>query len=55
MGKSSKSKRFVEQGKNSVKKHSEQFPFRTTYADAESRYYSTEHTEENPDYTVGGV
>ncbi|MCR2821000.1 competence protein [Lederbergia panacisoli] len=35
MGKKSKSKRFVQHGKNSVEKHAERFPYRSTFAEAE--------------------
>ncbi|MED1202495.1 hypothetical protein [Heyndrickxia acidicola] len=37
MGKRNKSKRFVQQGKDAVTKHAEQFPYRSTYAEAEAR------------------
>jgi hypothetical protein len=37
MGKSSKSKRFVQQGKDSVSKHAERIPYHTTYAEAEEK------------------
>ncbi|WP_180954278.1 hypothetical protein [Bacillus sp. M6-12] len=37
MGKSNKSKRFVQQGKDTVAKHDERFPFHTTYAEAEAK------------------
>ncbi|WP_018662440.1 hypothetical protein [Heyndrickxia acidiproducens] len=36
MGRSSKSKRFVQQGKDAVKKHAEQFPYHSTFAEAEA-------------------
>lgn len=35
MGKKNKSKRFVQQGRNSVQKHAERFPYKSTYAEAE--------------------
>lgn len=35
MGKRNKSKRFVQQGKTAVSKHSERFPYRLTMAEAE--------------------
>ena len=41
MGKSNKSKRFVQQGKNAVSKHSERFPYRKTMAEAEAEQHST--------------
>jgi hypothetical protein len=37
LGKRNKSKRFVQQGKDAVTKHAEQFPYRSTYAEAEAR------------------
>ncbi|MCM3023579.1 hypothetical protein [Heyndrickxia ginsengihumi] len=37
MGRSSKSKRFVQQGKNAVKQHSQQFPYHSTFSEAEQR------------------
>ncbi|CAI9386567.1 MULTISPECIES: hypothetical protein [Bacillaceae] len=36
MGKRNKSKRFVQQGVDSVSKHSERIPYHMTYAEAES-------------------
>ncbi len=36
LGRSSKSKRFVQQGKDAVKKHAEQFPYHSTFAEAEA-------------------
>lgn len=41
MGKRNKSKRFVQQGKTAVSKHSERFPYRTTMAEAEAAENST--------------
>ena len=35
MGKSSKSKRFVQQGKDSVKEHAKRIPYHSTYAEAD--------------------
>ncbi|USK76139.1 hypothetical protein [Peribacillus frigoritolerans] len=35
MGKSSKSKRFVQQGKESVVRHAEKIPYHTTFEEAE--------------------
>lgn len=35
MGRSSKSRRFVQQGKDSVAKHAEKIPYHTTFAEAE--------------------
>jgi hypothetical protein len=37
MGKSNKSKRFVQQGKDSVSKHAERIPYHMTYAEAEAQ------------------
>ncbi|MFD0048834.1 hypothetical protein ACFVHQ_05795 [Actinomycetes bacterium NPDC127524] len=37
MGKSSKSKRFVKQGMDTVSKHAEKIPYHSTYAEAEER------------------
>jgi hypothetical protein len=37
MGKSSKSKRFVQRGVDSIQRYSERFPYRTTLAEAEER------------------
>ena len=36
MGKRNKSKRFVQQGSDTVSKHSERFPYHMTYAEAEA-------------------
>jgi len=36
LGRSSKSKRFVHQGKDAVKKYSERFPYHSTLAEAEA-------------------
>ncbi len=37
MGKSNKSKRFVQQGAGTVSKHDERIPYHTTYAEAEAQ------------------
>ncbi|MBS4193638.1 competence protein [Lederbergia citri] len=37
MGKKSKSKRFIIHGKNSIEKHAERFPYRSTLAEAENK------------------
>jgi hypothetical protein len=37
MGKGSKSRRFVQQGSDSVKKHAERFPYRSTLAERETQ------------------
>lgn len=36
MGKSNKSKRFVQQGVDTVSKHAERIPYHMTYAEAEA-------------------
>lgn len=36
MGKKSKSKRFIQHGKISVEKHAKQFPYRSTFEEAEN-------------------
>jgi hypothetical protein len=36
MGKRNKSKRFIQDGKNSVKQHALQIPYHMTYAEAEA-------------------
>ena len=41
MGKRNKSKRFVQQGKMAVSKHSERFPYRLTMAEAEQNQHSS--------------
>ncbi|WP_243291312.1 hypothetical protein [Bacillus sp. FJAT-47783] len=48
MGKSNKSKRFVQQGKDTINKHAERFPYKMTYAEAERK------EEEAEDITQGG-
>ncbi|MCD7034944.1 hypothetical protein LRR81_11865 [Metabacillus sp. GX 13764] len=37
MGKSNKSRRFTQQGKDTVSKHDERFPYQMTLAEAEDR------------------
>lgn len=37
MGRSNKSKRFVQQGRDSVTKHDERFPYHTTLSESEDR------------------
>ncbi|WP_165352509.1 hypothetical protein [Bacillus infantis] len=37
MGKRNKSKRFVQQGAETVSKHDSRIPYHTTYAEAEAR------------------
>ncbi|MFD1017837.1 hypothetical protein [Thalassobacillus hwangdonensis] len=48
MSKRSKSKRFVQQGSDSVKKHDERFPYRERFSDTERK------REEADQHTVGG-
>lgn len=50
MGKRNKSKRFVQQGVDSVSKHDERIPFHMTYAEAES--YKMANVKES---THGGI
>lgn len=40
-----KSRRFVQQGKDSVAKHAERFPYHSTLAEEEQRYASAEQQE----------
>lgn len=42
MGKRSRSKRFVQHGRDAIEKHAEQFPYRMTYAEAEARKMANE-------------
>lgn len=49
MGKSNKSKRFVQQGKDTVTKHDERFPYHTTLSEAEDR------KERQTDTSLGGI
>ncbi|WP_179151935.1 hypothetical protein [Oceanobacillus senegalensis] len=46
MGKRSKSKRFIQQGADSVRKHAERFPYRSTL--------SERNREKNDTDTLGG-
>ncbi|MFA1818969.1 hypothetical protein ACDX78_01995 [Virgibacillus oceani] len=48
MGKKSKSKRFSQQSADSIKKHDERFPYRSTFSDAERK------SGEADNHTVGG-
>lgn len=48
MGKRSKSKRFSQQGADSVKKHDERFPYRSRFSDVERK------REDADSHTVGG-
>jgi hypothetical protein len=48
MGKRNKSKRFIQQGSDTVTKHDERFPYRSTLAEAEAQ-------KERAHSTLGGV
>ena len=50
MGRSNKSKRFVQQGKDSVARHAEKIPYHTTLAEAEQRYDRNSKTSINDHY-----
>ncbi|WML51557.1 hypothetical protein RCG17_19245 [Neobacillus sp. PS3-12] len=50
MGRSNKSKRFVQQGKDSVSKHAERIPYHMTYAEAEAYKMANK-----PDSSFGGL
>jgi hypothetical protein len=50
MGKRNKSKRFVQQGKDTVTKHDERFPYRTTLSEAEES-----KTKQSFDTSLGGI
>lgn len=50
MGKRNKSKRFVQHGSDSVKKHAERIPYRSTYAEAEA-----EKMANVKESTLGGI
>lgn len=47
MGKSSKSKRFVQQGKDSVALHAQKIPYHSTLEDAEQRQLQSMMNTEN--------
>ncbi|MEW9674986.1 hypothetical protein ABRT01_02150 [Lentibacillus sp. L22] len=49
MAKNSKSRRFVQHGSDSVKKHDERFPYRSRLSDA-----TVDTEEEANNHTVGG-
>lgn len=49
MGKRNKSKRFVQQGKDTVTKHDERFPYRTTLSESEDR------KARQADNSLGGI
>ncbi|WP_164215021.1 hypothetical protein [Virgibacillus sp. YIM 98842] len=48
MGKKSKSKRFSQQSADSIKKHDERFPYRSSFSEAERKHEEADH------HTVGG-
>lgn len=50
MGKRNKSKRFVQQGKDTVSKHDERIPYHMTYAEAEAQKMANVH-----DSSIGGA
>ena len=50
LGKSNKSKRFVQQGADSVTKHAERIPYHMTYAEAEA-----EKLQNVKDSSIGGA
>ncbi|EDL62772.1 MULTISPECIES: hypothetical protein [Bacillaceae] len=50
MGKSNKSKRFVQQGKDAVSKHDDRIPYHSTLAEAEAK--KLENVENS---SLGGI
>jgi hypothetical protein len=50
MGKRNKSKRFVQQGKDTVSKHAERIPYHMTYAEAEAQKMANVQ-----DSSLGGI
>ena len=50
MGKSNKSKRFVQQGSDSISRHDDRIPYHTTYAEAEARKMANGHES-----SIGGI
>ncbi|MBO8177996.1 hypothetical protein [Aeribacillus pallidus] len=50
MGKNNKSKRFVQQSKNTVKKHDERIPYYISYAEAEAKKMASVHES-----SLGGI
>jgi hypothetical protein len=50
MGKRNKSKRFVQQGVDTVSKHAERIPYHMTYAEAEAQKMANVH-----DSALGGI
>jgi hypothetical protein len=50
MGKRNKSKRFVQQGKDTVSKHAEKIPYHMTYAEAEAQKMANVHEP-----SLGGI
>ena len=47
MGRSNKSKRFVQQGEDSVARHAEKIPYHSTLAEAEQQYDRTTRITSN--------
>ncbi|MEI5906510.1 hypothetical protein WAK64_05500 [Bacillus spongiae] len=50
MGKSNKSKRFIQQGKNTVSKHDDRIPYHLTLAEAEAQ-----KLQNVKDSSLGGI
>ncbi|MGG3563481.1 hypothetical protein ABES03_18015 [Neobacillus rhizosphaerae] len=50
MGKRNKSKRFVQQGVDTVSKHAERIPYHMTYAEAEAQKMANVHES-----SLGGI
>lgn len=46
MGKRNKSKRFVQQGVDSVSKHAARIPYHMTYAEAEAQKMHNDHSSQ---------
>ncbi|MCX2839894.1 hypothetical protein ACQCT6_04735 [Cytobacillus gottheilii] len=52
MGKRNKSKRFVQQGVDTVSKHDERIPYHMTYAEAEAEAEQVKNVKES---SYGGI
>ncbi|WP_176215225.1 hypothetical protein [Cytobacillus gottheilii] len=52
MGKRNKSKRFVQQGVDTVSKHDERIPYHMTYAEAEAEAEQVQNVKES---SYGGI
>lgn len=50
MGKKSRSKRFIQQGKDALDKHAERFPYRMTFAEAEVRKMANDENLDEGDW-----